>query len=159
MRSILALSLLGAVSMAEETAEFEFMNFIAKFNKNYNNMEEYATRFAVWKKMDDFVRKVNAPGSEYTHTAAHNHMSDYHHHELMAMMGTVENLDRPVYVEHETIQANRTEMDWRTENGGACINPVKNQGSCGSCWAFSSCATLESSYCLDGNDLYSFSEQ
>jgi hypothetical protein len=160
MRSIFALSLLGAVSMAEEnlSVEFEFMNFIAKYNKNYTNMEEYAARFANWKILDDVVKKVNAPGSGYTHTAGHNKGSDLHDHEFKKMLGHIENRDRTVYKVHETIPANRMEMDWRTENGGACVQTIKDQASCGSCWAFSSCATLESSFCLDGNPLYSFSE-
>jgi hypothetical protein len=99
MRSVFALSLLGAVSMAQDTAslEFEFMNFISKFNKNYINMEEYAARFANWKEADDVVKRVNAPGSGYTHTAAHNPMSDYHEYELKAMLGYKEHRDRTVY--------------------------------------------------------------
>ncbi|CAI5731341.1 unnamed protein product [Hyaloperonospora brassicae] len=46
--------------------------------------------------------------------------------------------------------------DWRAHN---VVTPVKNQGPCGSCWAFSAVAAMEAAYALSTGTLESFSEQ
>jgi C1A family cysteine protease len=42
-------------------------------------------------------------------------------------------------------------LDWRNVSGVSYISPVKNQGSCGSCWAFAVTAALESQYMIASN--------
>merc|ERR1712070_85392 len=48
-------------------------------------------------------------------------------------------------------------IDWTTHSG--VVNPVKDQGQCGSCWAFSAVGTVESAYALAAGRLGSYSEQ
>ncbi|KAF4725977.1 hypothetical protein FOZ63_008683, partial [Perkinsus olseni] len=47
-------------------------------------------------------------------------------------------------------------VDWRDKN---VLNPIKNQGNCGSCWAFSATGALEAQYAIATGKLLSFSEQ
>ena len=49
-----------------------------------------------------------------------------------------------------------SKLDYRL-NGA--VTPVKNQGRCGSCWAFSTVGALESKYAIDTGKLENFSEQ
>jgi cathepsin L len=49
-------------------------------------------------------------------------------------------------------------VDWR-EHVPSIMTPVKNQGQCGSCWAFASTETLESHAALQSGRLEEFSEQ
>jgi len=50
----------------------------------------------------------------------------------------------------------RDAIDWSTKG---VVTPIKDQGQCGSCWAFSSTGGLEGTYAQSTGKLLSFSEQ
>lgn len=50
-----------------------------------------------------------------------------------------------------TVEGAPATVDWRNFNGISYVSPVKNQGSCGSCWAFAVTAGLESQAMMGTN--------
>lgn len=43
-------------------------------------------------------------------------------------------------------------FDWRNKDGQNWMTPIKNQGSCGSCWAFASASVAEAKYNIQENN-------
>ncbi|RLN56975.1 hypothetical protein BBP00_00007743 [Phytophthora kernoviae] len=44
-----------------------------------------------------------------------------------------------------------TELDWTTLDGGKYMTPIKNQGTCGSCWAFAGVSAVESRFAIEND--------
>ncbi|GJT66803.1 senescence-specific cysteine protease SAG39-like protein [Tanacetum coccineum] len=64
-----------------------------------------------------------------------------------------ENVD---YIQYENVTAVPSSMDWRTKGA---VTPIKDQGQCGCCWAFSAVAAMEGITQLKTGKLISLSEQ
>merc|ERR1711934_533897 len=143
-----------AAANAMSTTEFEYMQYCAQYNKVTNDVEEFNTRMGYFAFVDAFIKENNA-GNE-THVAGHNQFSDWSHAEYKSMLGYArgEQDVRNVKIFDESMNADS--LNW--VDAGA-VTPVKDQGQCGSCWAFSTTGSLEGAHYVATGDLLSFSEQ
>ena len=62
--------------------------------------------------------------------------------------------NNPILINYTDLHKNS--VDWRKNFK---VSSVKNQGSCGSCWAFSSVGAVESAWAIKHDVLYNLSEQ
>jgi C1A family cysteine protease len=130
------------------------MQYVAKFGKNYANIEEFEQRLEVFTEKHTFIQAHDVEATGYA--LAHNQFSDWTQAEYKAIL-TYQPMGE-YYPEEEEFEANlgSTPKDWRSSG---CLNAIKDQGQCGSCWAFSGIATTENYWCTNQGKLYSLSEQ
>ena len=63
------------------------------------------------------------------------------------------------YVPNTARQSLPSSIDWRNISGKSYVSPIRNQGKCGSCWAYTAVSDLESYYFKANGALLSLSEQ
>lgn len=123
-------------------------------------MEEYLSRFEIFRA--NYLAMENFSYSEdRSYTIGITQFSDMTTEEFRSTMLTLktENLQTLKSSSKflHLFEDNAPEsLDWRTEGA---VTPVKNQGSCGSCWAFSTTGNLEGVYYVKHKELKEFSEQ
>jgi cathepsin L len=137
-----------------DSGDYKFMEFITEHGKSYGTRAEFDFRAALFKENMEFVEKHNADKNE-THTVELNEMADWTHEEYTRLLGFKQEERERNEVELDVSNL-ADSMDWRTKGA---VTPVKNQGHCGSCWAFSSTGSIEGAYHKKHGSLKSFSEQ
>jgi C1A family cysteine protease len=120
-----------------------FLDFVKKYEKNYDNAE-LMYRLSVFEENMKIITKLNADNNGASYGVGP--FADLTSEEFNAQYtGWV-----PTSMKIEEVTYNVTladDVDWRSKNA---ITPIKNQGSCGSCWAFSATESIESEAFLSG---------
>ncbi|KAG5676090.1 hypothetical protein PVAND_005944 [Polypedilum vanderplanki] len=119
---------------------------IAKHNKLFHTNEKpYKMSLNKYSDMlhTEFVKTLNGFNRSYVHSVNSVYKSSSPIDEGITFIAA-ENLNLPV------------SMDWRTKGA---VTPIKDQGHCGSCWAFSTTGALEGQTFRKTGKLISLSEQ
>ncbi|KAF7268185.1 hypothetical protein GWI33_018647 [Rhynchophorus ferrugineus] len=148
---------------SELSAAQLWSKFKVDHSKLYQNETEEAKRFKIFQDNLKEIEEHNRlfENGKVTYSLGINKFSDMTQEEFSRMLrkssknAQVESTTKPIY-EAPVNALTPDAVDWREKN---ILNPIKDQGSCGSCWAFSSIAVVESAYARQTGILLSLSEQ
>lgn len=165
----LCLVALACVASAAKLESSDWNNFMSLHQKSYDSVLEETMRKAIFAGKKERVEHFN---KHEAHEAGFemelNHFSDRTQDEMKALngfkapQGYEENENTPEaqkFIDDilNSDVAVPDEVDWRKVDGR--VTEVKNQGNCGSCWAFASTGGLEGQMSVRNSSLISLSEQ
>ncbi|XP_064488658.1 procathepsin L-like [Ornithodoros turicata] len=167
--SVLLLLFFAIVTLAkglsfEQWALAEWQTFKTRHGKNYSNPFEESLRMKVFmenqyritqhnerhsKGLVSYKLKMNSYGDMLQHEFAHSVTG------LRTSAGLLETTASLYMAPYGTEKMKPLHVDWRP----TLVTKVKDQGTCGSCWAFSATGSLEGQHARKTGKLVSLSEQ
>jgi cathepsin L len=167
MKALLFLTLLAITAifassfqdLTETDIQEKFLAWVEDNGKQYQH-DEFYYRYRIWKQNLQRVMEHNAR-TDVTYTVAMNKFADLTTTEFIerytGVNKTIEITPADLKAQNgDDLQALPASVDWRSSGA---VTGVKDQGQCGSCWAFSTTGVLEGAWKIAGHALTSLSEQ
>jgi len=144
----------------------QFQQFEKKYNKIYQNEQERQFRMQIFEtnlvRINLLNRRQGANSTvfgvtKFADLTPDEFYSKYLIKDLEQKREKNRASNKKLHLEIPEGFSIPNSFDWRNKKG--IVSPVKDQGMCGSCWAFSATEAIESQWALAGHTLTSLSPQ
>jgi C1A family cysteine protease len=136
----------------------QFSNFQERFSKRYESLEETESRFQIFRSN---IRNIILHNLDHTQnfTMGINQFTDLTPQEFKdryvgGLRAEVGSYGCKSFVSSASDAP--SSIDWRQQG---VVNQVRDQGQCGSCWAFATTANAESVWAISSGQLLDLSEE
>jgi C1A family cysteine protease len=149
------IGIVASANLGKESNLEHFLKFVKQHNKEYKSVEEFEARFRIFEEhllneenQIDVTSKFS-PFMDLTKEEFRARMK-LQVEDIAALKATTQSYNNSKFISAPDA------FDWRDKK---VVTAVKDQGQCGSCWAFSAIANVESAYAIKSQNLLSLSEQ
>jgi len=136
-----------------------FTNFQERFSKRYNNIQEFESRFQIFRENVRNIVLHNLDGGQ-NFTMGINQFTDLTPQEFKELYLGGYKTQQYNSFGCSTVSSHGTSVpdsfDWTTKG---VVNAVRDQGQCGSCWAFATTSNAESVWAISKGKLLDLSEE
>lgn len=155
---ILTFFVIGVTLASVQVPEKLFQVFMRDYQKSYATHEEYQRRLEIFTHNLATIERLNQKEKNAAFGVnKFTDMSAAEFKDTILMKNTIpRNKPRPAPLVPLKPVDLPTQFDWRDKKA---VTPVKDQGACGSCWAFSATEAIESQWFLAGHTLVDLSPQ
>ena len=131
----------------------DYQQFLLQYNKYYSD-SEYTYRLSVFKSNLNIINSINSSQSSYQLEI--NEFGDMTLEEFRSLYLSTYSSYESLLVQDLPSNDLPSSIDWRDLNS---VTRVKDQKSCGSCWAFSAIGAIEGAWAISSKELVELSEQ